>query len=267
MKMEFPRILWIHRDLIWRMTERQVLGRYRGSFVGLGWSFLQPLAMLAVYTFVFSQVFHARWGTLNNSGPIGFAINLFAGLIVFNLFSESINSAPISILTNPNYVKKVIFPLEVLGASSVLAATFTSLISLVALAFAQIATTHAIPITYLWIPIVWLPLILLCLALSWVLGALGVFLRDTSQIVGVATSMLMFLSPIFFPISALPPHWRPFLKLNPIADIIEQTRRVTVEGLSPDPAWTIGSIVLGFVGCELGYRAFKKAKKAFADVM
>jgi lipopolysaccharide transport system permease protein len=267
MKMEFPRILWLHRDLIWRMTERQILGRYRGSFVGLGWSFLQPLAMLAVYTFVFSQVFQARWGTLNDSGPIGFAINLFSGLIVFNLFSESANSAPMSIVANPNYVKKVIFPLEVLSASSVLAATFSSLISLVVLAFAQLVTTHSIPPTYLWIPIVWLPLVLLCLALSWVLGALGVFLRDTGQIVGVATSMLMFLSPIFFPISALPPNWRPVLKLNPIADIIEQTRRVTVEGLNPDLAWTIGSIALGFLACELSCRAFKKAKKAFADVM
>ena len=267
MKLEFPRILWINRDLLWRMTERQVLGRYRGSFVGLGWSFLQPLAMLAVYTFVFSEVFHAKWGSLNSSSPIAFAINLFSGLIVFNLFSESTNSAPTSIVANPNYVKKVIFPLEILGASNVLAATFSSLISLAALAFAQIATTHSIPITYLWIPIVWLPLLLLCLSLSWALGAIGVFLRDTSQIVGVATSMLMFLSPIFFPLSALPPHWRPLLRLNPIADIIEQTRTITVAGHHPNPGWTLGSILLGVAACELSYRGFKKAKKAFADVM
>jgi lipopolysaccharide transport system permease protein len=267
MKMEFPKNLWVNRDLIWRMTERQVLGRYRGSLAGIGWSFLQPLAMLTVYTFVFSQVFHARWGTTNNSDPIGFAINLFSGLIVFNLFAESINSAPSSITANPNYVKKVIFPLEVLGTSSVLSATFGAFISLAAMAFAQALATRSIPVTYLWIPIVWLPLILLCLALSWALGAIGVFLRDTSQFVLVGTNMLMFLSPIFYPISALPANWRPLLKLNPIADIIEQTRRVTVEGSHPDPGWTLASMIVGLALCEISCRVFKKSKKAFADVM
>ena len=124
MKLRFPKVLWSHRDLWWRLTERDVLGRYRGSLLGVAWSFLNPLAMLAVYTFVFSQIFKARWGNLDNEGPLGFAINLFAGLIVFNMIAECLTKAPGLIVANPNYVKKVIFPLEVLPCVAVSSALF-----------------------------------------------------------------------------------------------------------------------------------------------
>ena len=263
----FPRSLWKNKELWWRLTEREVLGRYRGSALGIGWSFITPLAMLAVYTFVFSQVFKARWGGLEQAGPLGFAVNLFAGLIVFNLFSECVSRAPGLVLANPNYVKKVIFPLEILAVVAVGGSCFHASTSLTVLVIFEVIAFHSIPFTFLWLPLVWVPLVLGCLAVTWILAALGVFLRDIGQIMGVVVSMLMFMSPIFFPVSALPLRWQPVLALNPLAQVIEQTRQVVVAGKPPGAGYLIGGTLLAALACELSYRSFQKAKRAFADVM
>lgn len=267
MLLRFPEALWRHKELWWRLTEREVLSRYRGSLLGMAWGFLNPLAMLAVYTFVFSQVFKARWGNLEDSGPIGFAVNLFAGLIVFNFFAECANRAPGMVLANPNYVKKVIFPLEILAAVIVGGAFFNALTSLIVLAIFELVGFRHIPLTALWLPLVWLPLLTGCLALTWLLGALGVFLRDVGQIVAVMVSMLMFLSPIFFPLSALPARWQPILVMNPLAPVIEQTRRVLVDGSQPSLSYLLMATILTTVICEASFRSFQKAKRAFADVL
>ena len=223
--------------------------------------------MLAVYTFVFSQVFKSRWGGLENAGPLVFAVNLLAGLIVFNFFSECISRAPTLIVNNPNYVKKVIFPLEVLGSAAVGSAGFHALTSLLILVTFELFALHQLPITILWLPLVWLPLALGTLACTWILSAAGVFLRDIGQLIGVLLNMLMFLSPIFFPVSALPPKWQPLLALNPLAQVIEQTRRTAVQGIQPDFAYIILGSLLGLVVCELFFRVFVKSKRAFADVL
>ena len=267
MKFRFPHAIWKHRELWWRLTEREVLGRYRGSALGIGWSFITPLAMLAVYTFVFSQVFKARWGGLEQTGPLGFAVNLFAGLIVFNLFSECVSRAPGLVLANPNYVKKVIFPLEVLGSVAVGSASFHAMTSLIILIVFELVAFRQLPITLLWLPAVWLPLVLGSLACTWILSAGGVFLRDIGQLIGVALNMLMFLSPIFFPVSALPARWQPILALNPLAQVIEQTRRVAVQGLNPEPGYVLAGTLITGIACELSFRAFHKSKGAFADVI
>lgn len=267
MLLRFPEALWRHKELWWRLTEREVLSRYRGSLLGMAWGFLNPLAMLAVYTFVFSQVFKARWGNLEDSGPIGFAVNLFAGLIVFNFFAECANRAPGMVLANPNYVKKVIFPLEILAGVIVGGAFFNALTSLIVLAIFELVGFRHIPLTALWLPLVWLPLLTGCLALTWLLGALGVFLRDVGQIVAVMVSMLMFLSPIFFPLSALPARWQPILVMNPLAPVIEQTRRVLVDGSQPSLSYLLMATILTTVICEASFRSFQKAKRAFADVL
>lgn len=267
MILRFPIALWKHRELWWRLTEREVLGRYRGSALGISWSFITPLAMLAVYTFVFSQVFKARWGGLEQAGPLGFAVNLFAGLIVFNLFSECVSRAPGLVLANPNYVKKVIFPLEILGSVAVGSATFHAITSLIILMVFELIALHQIPITLVWLPFVWLPLVLGALACTWILSAAGVFLRDISQLIGVALNMLMFLSPIFFPVSALPARWQPVLALNPLAIIIEQTRVVAVQRQNPSIYYILGGSLITAAACELSFRAFQKSKGAFADVI
>lgn len=267
MRFRFPQALWKHRELWWRLTEREVLGRYRGSALGIGWSFITPLAMLAVYTFVFSQVFKARWGGLEQAGPLGFAVNLFAGLIVFNLFSECVNRAPGLVLANPNYVKKVVFPLEVLGSVAVGSSVFHALTSLVILVVFEMVAFRQLPLTLLWLPVIWLPLILGSLACTWFLSAAGVFIRDIGQLIGVGLNMLMFLSPIFFPLSALPPRWQPVLQLNPLAQVIEQTRRTAIQGLNPNWIYVVLAILITFVACEISFRGFQKSKGAFADVL
>lgn len=267
MRLRFPLALWKHRELWWRLTEREVLGRYRGSALGIGWSFITPLAMLAVYTFVFSQVFKARWGELEQAGPLGFAVNLFAGLIVFNLFSECVSRAPGLVVANPNYVKKVIFPLEVLGSVAVGNASFHAITSLIILIVFELIAFRQLPITLLWLPLVWLPLLLGSLACTWVLSSAGVFLRDIGQLISVGLNMLMFLSPIFFPVSALPTKWQPVLQLNPLAQVIEQTRRVAVQGLNPDLLYLVAGTLITATACELGFRTFQKTKGAFADVI
>lgn len=267
MILRFPQALWHNRELWWRLTEREVRGRYKGSVLGLGWSFVTPLAMLAVYTFVFSQVFKARWGGLEQSGPLEFAVNLFAGLIVFNLFSECANRAPGLVLSNQNYVTKVVFPLEVLGSVAVGTATFHALTSLIILILFKLVAFQNLPITIILLPIVWLPLFLGSLACTWLLSAAGVFLRDIGQLINVGLNMLMFLSPIFFPLSALPARWQPVLALNPLALVIEQTRRVAVEGVAPRLDYLILGTLVTCIFCELSFRAFQKSKRAFADVI
>lgn len=263
----FLRSLQQHRTLMWRLTQREVAGRYRGSLLGWGWSLLNPLLMLGVYTFVFSTVFQARWPDLEQAGSLGFAINLFAGLIVFNLFAECVGKAPTLVLSQPSYVTKVVFPLEVLSAVAVGAAIFHACTSLVVLAGFSWIATGGIPATALWLPLVWLPLALGSLALCWLLSALGVFLRDLPQLVSVGLSILMFLSAVFYPISALPARWQPVLLANPLAVVIEQTRRVIVRGENPTVAYLIFGIPIALLSCELCFRLFRKARRGFADVI
>ena len=254
-------------SILWRLTEREVALRYRGSLLGWSWTLLNPLMMLAVYTFVFSTVFKARWPDLQEAGPIGFAINLFAGLIVYSLFAECISKAPTLVLGQPSYVKKVIFPLELLSAVAVGAAAFHACTSLVVLGLFELIAQGSIPLTALWLPLVWLPLLLGSLGLCWLLSALGVFLRDLPQLVNVGLTMLMFLSAIFYPVSALPERWQPVLNLNPLVLVIEQTRAVLVSGQQPSALYLCLGLPLSVVLCELCFRMFQKARRGFADVM
>ena len=212
-----------HRNLIYNLIKREVIGRYRGSVMGLFWSFFNPVLMLVVYTFVFSVVFKARWagGTDSRSE---FALVLFAGLMVYNLFSECINRSPGLVLGNMNYVKKVVFPLEILPVVAIGSATFHLLISLFVWLIFYLLLFGIPQISVLLLPIVLMPFFLLILGFSWFLASLGVYLRDVSQIVGVLTTALMFLSPIFYPMTALPEEYHMFLQFNPLTFIIEQVR-------------------------------------------
>ncbi|KZR78329.1 ABC transporter permease [Prochlorococcus marinus] len=265
--LQWPGALWRHRELIWKLSKREVEGRYRGSVLGWGWSLITPLLMLAVYTFVFSQVFQARWGDLEASGPWLFAINLFAGLIVFNVFAETTNASPSIILSNANLATKVIFPLEILPAITVAAAIFHGATSLLVLGAFEILSQGQIPITIVWLPLVWTPLIYGCLALSWTLSSLGVYLRDLGQVVGVVTNLMMFLSAVFYPLSALPERWQPLLRLNPLVVVIEQSRRVSIAGLPPSLDYLFCGSFISLVLCELAFRGFQRARRGFADVL
>jgi lipopolysaccharide transport system permease protein len=260
--------LWRNRQLIVQMTKREVVGRYKGSAMGLAWSFFNPVFMLVVYTFVFSEVFKSRWGGVGgDDSKTQFAVILFAGMIVLSLFSEVLNRAPNLILSNVNYVKKVVFPIEILPVIAMGAALFHSLISLGVLLTAFTIFNGYLHPTVILMPLVLLPLIILSLGLAWMLASLGVFLRDVGQTIGLITTVLMFLSPVFFPITAVPERFRPIMMANPLTFIIEQAREVLIWGHLPN--WLglgIYTIVATFIAWA-GYAWFQKTRKGFADVL
>ena len=259
--------LWHYRQLIFQMTKREVLGRYKGSIMGLAWSFFNPLFMLTIYTFVFSEIFKSRWGEINDdNSKTHFALILFVGMIVFNLFSEILNRAPGLIVSNVNYVKKVIFPLEMLPVISIGAALFHSLVSLCVLLFGFTLFNGYLHWTALRIPLILLPLIIFSMGLALILASLGVFLRDVGQTIGIITTVLMFLSPIFYPVNAVPERFRTLIMLNPLSFIVEQARSVLLGQL---PNW-IGLGVYTLIAIATtwgGYAWFQKTRKGFADVV
>lgn len=256
-----------HRHLLASLVRREVVGRYRGSMLGLLWSFFNPLLMLAVYTFVFSIVFKARWHGSANEPRGEFALVLFAGLMMFNFFAECVNRAPTLILTNVNYVKKVVFPLEVLPVVMLGSAGFHLAVSLIVWLAFYVTLFGAPHWTLVQLPLAILPLVLLTLGICWLLAALGVFLRDVAQVVGVATSVLLFLSPIFYPVSALPGPLRALVALSPLTFAVEQSRQVMIWGTSLDWAAWGAHVVGSALAAWLGYACFQKGRKGFADVL
>jgi lipopolysaccharide transport system permease protein len=259
--------LWRNRQLIFQMTKREVVGRYRGSLMGLAWSFFNPLLMLTVYTFVFSVVFKARWGTNGGEGKTSFAIFLFAGMIVHGLFAECVNRAPSLILTNVNYVKKVVFPLEILPSVAMGSALFHAGISLIALLTVRLIVNQQIAWTAIFVPVIFLPLCAATLGMAWFLSAIGVYLRDVNQTINIFTTVLMFLSPVFYPITALPTEYQKWLRLNPLTFIIEESRKVLVSGQTPDWGGWIIFLLLSIASAWIGFWWFQKSRKGFADVL
>ena len=259
--------LWRNRQLISQMTRREVMGRYKGSVMGLAWSFFNPVFMLVAYTFVFSVIFKSRWDVGSEESKTQFAVVLFVGMIVHGLFAEVLNREPSLILSNVNYVKKVVFPLEILPVIAMGATLFHSLISL-----GVLLTTFALFNGYLYwtsifTPLELLPLVIFTLGLAWMLAALGVFLRDVGQTIGIITTVMMFLSPVFYPVTALPEEFRPWLMANPLTFIIEQAREVLIWGRLPN--WMgLGSYTLVATAIAwAGYAWFQKTRKGFADVL
>lgn len=260
-----------YRQLIAQMTQREISSRYKGSIFGILWAFLTPILMLAVYTFVFSVVFKARW--VGAGAPDGeqskadFAIMLFTGMIVYGIFAECVNRAPGLILGNPNYVKRVVFPLDILPWTVMGTALFNASISFVVLIAFFLLTNHVLTWTALLLPVVLLPLVFLCMGLSWFLSSLGVYLRDVGQTVGIVTTVLMFMSPVFYPLASLPFKFQFYLRFNPLTSIIEQTRDVLLLSRVPDPTHLLISILISMLIAWLGFAWFQKTRRGFADVI
>ena len=258
---------WRRRELVVQLVKREVLGRYRGSVLGLAWSLVHPMVMLAVYTFVFSFVFRARWPGGWGESKLDFALILFCGMIVFQLFAECFTRAPGIIVAQPSFVKKVVFPLEVLPVVTVLAALFHAATSFVVLMLLLLVVRGLPPTTVLLAPVVLLPYVLFCLGLAWFLSALGVYLRDVGQIVQVLVTALMFLSPLFYPLSVLPEVFQPVLLLNPVAYPIEALRAVVLFGREPG-LWGLGIYyAFGFAAMWIGHAFFQRVRRGFADVI
>ena len=259
--------IWQNRQLITQMTKREVVGRYKGSVVGLAWSFFNPIFMLTIYTIVFSMIFKARWGVDGEESKTQFALILFVGMIVLNLFSEVLNRAPGLILSNINYVKKVVFPIEILPIISMGAAIFHALISIIVLLFAFVVFNGHLHWSVIYLPVILLPLTILSLGLSWMLASLGVFIRDVGQTIALLTTLLIFLSPVFYPISAVPLSLQKVIMANPLTFIIEQSRAVIIWGQQPSWSGLGLYLVISIMIMWLGYAWFQKTRKGFADVL
>jgi lipopolysaccharide transport system permease protein len=258
--------LWRNRRLAKTLIHREVVGRYRGSVLGILWSFFNPVFMLAIYTFIFSVVFKSRWSGGGDS-KIEFALVLFCGLMVFSLFSECFNRSATLILSNVNYVKKVVFPLEMLPWVALGSSLFHTLVSLGVWLIGYMIFFGMPHITVLLFPIVIIPLLLFIMGLSWALASLGVYLRDVSQFTAIATTVLMFISPIFFPSSALPEKYRTFLLLNPLAAPIEEARDILFWGKVPNISVWLIYLIGAFLIAWLGFAWFQKTRKGFSDVL
>lgn len=252
--------------MVWELSKREVLARYRGSMLGLCWSFSQPLLLLAIYSVVFGIIFDAKWSAAE-SGDAPFALILFAGLVVYSLFAECVARAPMLVLAQPTYVKKVVFPLEILPWVAMASAMFHAVISLTALVLIQALVGSLAGPAILAIPFVLIPAILFTLGLTWFLAALGVFFRDAVHTVSLFTTVVLFMSPVFYPMSALPEPLRSIAWLNPLALVIEDLRAILFVGTQPHWLALTGSAVLGLMMAAAGFLWFEKTRPGFADVV
>lgn len=259
--------LWSKRDLIWQFIWREVLGRYRGSYLGILWSLFNPLLMLSVYTFVFSIIFKAKWGVSITESKAEFALTMFCGIIAFNIFSECIMHAPRVVINNPNFVKKVVFPLEILPIITLGSALIHSLISLVILVVGIIFFMGTVSWTIIYVPLILVPLSLITLGISWFLASLGVFIRDIGYAIGVVIQILFYVTPVFYPINAVPKAFQGIMRLNPLSVIVEDFRRAIMWGMQPDWPWFTVVTILSIIIAFSGYTWFIKCKKVFADVI
>lgn len=253
-------------QLIWQFTKRDLSLKFHGSFVGIGWLLLTPLLTLLLFTFVFHGIFGMKWPGTHEQSAFSFALFLFVGLSVYQFFSEVINRSATLVLSQPNLVTKVVFPLWILPVTLSLSASMSLLVSLLLL-LGVAAFYVGISLTWLWIPVILLPLLLGTLGGAWLFAAIGVYVRDIGQILGMSTTAMMFLSPIFYPLASVPAAWQHWFMLNPITLVVEPLRNVIMLHQSPDILWLLALYGVGIVFFGLGLISFTKLKKGFADVL
>jgi lipopolysaccharide transport system permease protein len=261
-----PLSLWRHREIVWQLARREVVARYRGSMLGMFWAFGVPLLMLAIYTLVFGAVFHVRWPIPAENGP-SFALILFSGLVVYTLFSECVIRAPTLVLAHATYVKKIVFPLEVLPWVVMATGLFHAGVSLIVLVVARTLLQGPPPWTVVLLPFILTPCILFTMGLSWLLASLGVFFRDIAQTVGLFTMAILFLSPVFYPVSALPPGLRTWVWLNPLTSPIEHVRAALFLGETPAWGAFCMALAIAYGVAWAGLAWFQKTRASFADVL
>lgn len=259
--------LWRHKMLILALTRREIEGRYKGSLFGVFWSVLTPLLMVTVFTYVFGEIFQSKWAGASNTNHMDFAAALFAGLLVYNLFAECIGKASSLIASNPNFVKKIVFPLEILGVVTVAASLFHFVVAYCIVIVLVLLSNWHLSWTVLLTPIVIAPLLMLVMGLTWIVSALGVYIRDISQIISPALTALMFLSPVFYPLSSVNEKFRWLYHLNPLTRVIEDLRAVLLHQALPDWLPWLTHSLLSAVIMALGFVFFQKTRKGFSDVI
>ena len=256
-----------HRNLIRQFLWKEVIGRYKGTHLGLLWSLLNPLLSLAVYTLVFGVILKAKFDPASKIGTGEYALHLFCGIVLFNCFAAVASRAPLSIVDQPNLVKKVLFPLQILPVAilggSLANAGFGLLILLVGL----LLFSGSIPLTALLFPLILIPLCALSLAAGWVLASLGVFIRDVGQAMGLVLQLLFFASPVIYPLSAAPDAFQWVLRLNPLTTVLEEARHTLLLGQPLNWGWWFVVTVVSLIIMQFGYVWFMKSKRVFADLI
>jgi lipopolysaccharide transport system permease protein len=255
-------------ELTWALVRREVTARHKGSFLGTAWLVLNPVLMLLVFTFVFGVVFRARWeGTGADVSIAEFAVILFVGLTAFQLFADAIVRAPLVVVENANYVKKIVFPLQILPVVTVGAALFQGAVGFALAIVAVFLVTGRIPATAWLLPAVVAPYVAMILGIAWFVSALGTYIRDVAPVMASLVTMLLFVSGIFFPLTALPDWIQGWVMLSPVALPVDMSRQLLVFGVAPD--WTAlaaYAVVAGLVAAG-GFAFFQATRKGFADVV
>lgn len=263
----FASDLWRHRELLWQFTLRQVELRHKGSHLGLAWSFVGPLLMLGLYVLVFGYIFGGTFGVIPNETRVDYGLGIFFGLTLFHFVAEVLGWAPTLIVSNPNFVKKVVFPLEILPAATVFGAVFHMLISLGLVLLGSLLIGPGLGLSALWLPVILLPMCMLLLGAGWFLAALGVFFRDIGQIIQFITMALMFASAVFYSAHKIPAAAWVWMRYNPVLLAIELARDAALWS-RPINLHHLGYLyAAGAAACYLGHAAFRKMKPAFADVL
>lgn len=259
--------LWRQKGLIFTLTKREIEGRYKGSMFGILWSILTPLMMVSVFTFVFGEVFQSKWAGAKSANHLDFAAALFSGLLVYNLFAECISKAPTLITGNQNYVKKIVFPLEILSIVTVAAAVFHFLVAYAVVVVLVLFSGWSLTWTVVFTPLIALPFLGLITGLTWFLSALGVYLRDIGQIIQPLLTAMMFLSPIFYPLSSVSEKLQWVYHLNPITFVVEDLRGALLHNQAPDwYQWALYCLLCAAV-MFIGFLFFQRTRKGFSDVI
>lgn len=263
-----PFSVMIHnRDLLGQTLKREISQKYRGSYLGILWNFVQPMIMMLVYSFVFGVVFKAKWDMQASNSDTEFAVILFVGISVYSVFTEAIMIAPTLITANANYVKKVIYPLEILSMVGIGSSLVQLAFNVALILLSRIIVIKTMDFFVLLFPLVLLPLLMLTLGLSWLLSAIGVFLKDMRQIASIITLVFGYATPVFFPITAVPEKLRWVMEINPMTAIVNNARNVLVFGRDPDWGALFAVYVVSYIVMMAGFRFFKKVKPGFADAM
>lgn len=265
------------RGLVAQFTSRDVLEKHKGAYLGVAWNVINPLITLAIYTLVFGYVFKSRWveatagemggGAAASQAGSAFVLPFFLGHSLFHFFAECMNRGPGVVTARPNLVRKVVFPVEILPLVSVLSAGVYLLVSIPCLLIVQVLLGHPLRWTAVLLPVVMVPLVLWCMAGSWVLAAVGVYIRDLRHIIVVVTHLAMFLTPVFYPVERIPEAWRGVYMLNPMAIIVESARAVVLWGKMPDWPRLAVLTLLGLVALQVGYAVFMRARRGFSDAI
>ncbi len=258
--------LYKNNYLFRQLVKQDIKQRYQGSVLGMLWSFIVPILMLVIYTFVFSEVFQAKWDIATDD-KYQFALVLFCGLSAFNMFGEVMNRSTALIASNANYVKKVIFPLEMLPMVTTFSALFNCIVSFLILIVAKLVIYHNVSPTLYQFFLAIIPLIIMSTGIGLLISALAVYLKDIANFISVLVTVLMYLSPVFFPLTAVPEDFRAICEANPMTYIIENFRNVVLYGKNLDWKFYGISCVVSLVIYWVGKTVFMRAKEGFADVL